>query len=67
MRTIEQLKKEQGEIREGLGVVKEECERRHQEMTERVENLWQEVKAETQKGLEAVRDECRKTHEEIIM
>ena len=47
---IGQLKKEQGNVREGLGVVKRECERRHQEMTDRVENLRQEVKAETQKG-----------------
>ena len=58
---IGQLKKEQGRIREGLGVVKRDCEKRHQEMTNRVENLRQEVKAETQKGLEAVGDECRKT------
>ena len=36
-------------------------------MTERVENLRQEVKAETQKGLGAVGDECRKRHQEIIM
>ena len=47
--------------------MKEECGRRHQEMTERVENLRQEVKAETQKGLETVGNECRKRHEEIIM
>ena len=47
--------------------MKAECERRHREMTERVKNLRQEVKAETQKGLKAVGDECRKRHEEIIM
>ena len=52
---IGQLKKEQGKIREGLKVVKEECEERHRDMTERVEKLGQEVKTETKEGLEAVR------------
>ena len=64
---IGQLKKEQGGIKEGLKAVTVECEKRHQDMTERVEKLGQEVKAETQKGLEAVMVECERRHQEIIM
>ena len=64
---IKELEGEQGKMNKGLGVVKRDCEKRHQEMTNRVENLRQEVKEETQKGLKAVGDECRKRHEEIIM
>uniref|UniRef100_A0A8C4Q1L4 Uncharacterized protein n=1 Tax=Eptatretus burgeri TaxID=7764 RepID=A0A8C4Q1L4_EPTBU len=63
---IEELKREQGKIKEGLGVVKEDCEKRHQEMTDRIENLRKEGKAETQKGLKEVGEECRKRHEEVI-
>ena len=47
--------------------MKRDCEKRRQEMTNRIENLRQEVKAETQRGLEAVGDECRKRHEEITV
>ena len=61
----EQLKKEQGEIKKGLEDVRKVCERRHLEITERVENLRQEVKEEMQKGLEVVKEECKVRNEEI--
>ena len=61
---IKELKREQGRIRDGLGVVKKDCEERHKDMIKRVEKLHTEVKAETQKGLEVVKKEMEQKEEE---